>query len=238
MEGEADCQRKFDFFLKAFECALLDTENGQYEKDYIQEYTTVLNGYNILNFHTNPTKYPNIGLVTVVTPDPLHYYSLFSITLGYDIIAACYSKNRYEVEIKYSTTVDLISRKTLPRVDMHTLAKYLNTLEDELSMKKTEENSFYRWCANSLTDSGPQLRLDDVSNKAKKVDRYASPFEREIFSSQIPTKDFLEIVVSYFTHAYQAEGAILKKDWTWPEYHDFNSNINWKTWKIANKKAK
>jgi hypothetical protein len=42
---------------------------------------------------------------------------------------ALYERNRYEVEIKYTSMIDLGSRPTLPRVDMTPLAVYLDKLE-------------------------------------------------------------------------------------------------------------
>lgn len=48
---------------------------------------------------------------------------------------ALYSNNRYELEIKYTSMIDLGSRPTLPRVDMTPLALYLNILEQSKKSK-------------------------------------------------------------------------------------------------------
>lgn len=47
-------------------------------------------------------KLPAIGLVVIAAPEPLHYYSLFSHTTGYDVVLTMYDDNRYEVECKYT----------------------------------------------------------------------------------------------------------------------------------------
>lgn len=43
---------------------------------------------------------PRIGLVVISAPEPLHYYSLFSHTHGYDCVLMMYDDNRYELECK------------------------------------------------------------------------------------------------------------------------------------------
>jgi hypothetical protein len=42
-------------------------------------------------------------------------FSLFSISREYDVLLACYADNRYELETKYTSMIDLGSRGTLPR---------------------------------------------------------------------------------------------------------------------------
>jgi hypothetical protein len=242
MTGEADSKKKFDYFLTHFKEFFLNISDEKYKKEYNHEYSIVINGYFVLNQSLGQKKtltsttivehYPNIGLVSVITPEPLHYYSLFSVSLGYDIVMACYSGNRYEVEIKYTLHADLISRPTLPKVEMHKLAKYLNEVEAQLRKdKQINEESNTIWTANSFTDSGPSLRIDDISEKASKIDRYASPFERIILSSFIDPNFFQSIVISYFTYAYESTKVVKKIDWFWPEYHEFNALIDWKEWK-------
>lgn len=69
------------------------------------------------------------------------FYSLFSISRGFDIIMALYAQNRYEVEIKYTSMIDLGSRPTLPRVDMTPLAMYLDELEKSKKSKMLDEDT-------------------------------------------------------------------------------------------------
>jgi len=101
-----------------------------------KEYGVVLDEYRRLHDLklTAITKYPSIDLVVVAgvgsnSFEPGHYYSLFSVSRGFDIILSLYSNQRYELEVKYTTKVDLVSRPTFPRIDLSRLASYLNTLE-------------------------------------------------------------------------------------------------------------
>jgi hypothetical protein len=32
---------------------------------------------------------PGLGLAVLSAPEPLHYYSLFSHTIGYDVVVSC-----------------------------------------------------------------------------------------------------------------------------------------------------
>ena len=44
-------------------------------------------------------------------------------------VLSIYDNNRYELEYKYTTWVDIVSRPTLPRIDLSPLANQLNQLE-------------------------------------------------------------------------------------------------------------
>jgi hypothetical protein len=45
-------------------------------------------------------RYPDVGLVVISAPDPLHYYSLFSHTVGFDTVLAIYDGNRCAVSLR------------------------------------------------------------------------------------------------------------------------------------------
>ena len=135
-----------------------------------EEYQKVLYGYNVLHFPSKTSyfeKNPSLGLVVIHTPEPLHYYSLFSCSLGeYDIVLSIYNNNRYELETKYTGYVDLISRPCLPRVEMHSLVRYLNKIEKSLYTNENDYNQReYEWICDSIHDSGPLLRLDKIAQK-------------------------------------------------------------------------
>lgn len=277
-------------------------------------------------YHDNDDKYLNhtisyinsIGLVIVRTPEPLHYYSLFSVSRSYDMVLSIFSNHRYELELKYTTMVDIHSRPTLPRVDMHHVVHHLNKVEegggryidydgndddneddnvvvkastfddsDVIGVDCNVSKSRYVWHADSITDSGPILRLecynndDDIDNdnnnnddtaatanahesivdmdykkkngddkhfndinrndiknnssKSKKrltkAERYAHPYERQVYSSKISYMEFEQIILSYFTYAYYQDNNVKPKwDWSWNEIHQFNKKINWKKW--------
>jgi hypothetical protein len=176
----------------------------------------------------------------------LFHNSLFSVSRGFDIILVLYSNNRYELEMKYTSMVDINSRGTLPRVDMTPLATYLNVLEQEKENKKvtqekeekkidnteaeSECESDLHWHCNRITDSGPILRLESKSLHLTKAERYGHPYERPIYSSLITPKEMTAIVLSFFSHAYLSGKVKPKKDHEWDELHAFNRAIDWNTW--------
>ena len=211
-------------FLDVLESLASSSPNPLYLAQSEEEYNRVVSGYNLLNTTDSTTstveQYPQIALAIVKTPEPLHYYSLFSATHGLDIILTIYSGNRYELETKYTSHVDLVSRAVLPRVTLIPLAKVLNTLERQLS----GHNSYlpYEWKADKWFEPGPILRLEGEYYLTK-AERYGSPFERPIFPSLIPPERMQAIVLSYYRYAYT--GVRAKKNWSTQEYIDFNRDI-------------
>lgn len=198
----AQCVQKFRYFLREFGHVLQDPdwEKGAWE----EEVSRVLVGYrDMYKPDTKLTRYPAIGLVVVETPHPVHYYALFSRTHGFDMVLACYSGQRYELEYKYTTWVDLATRPTLPRLSMAPLAAKLNQLEI----------SGHRWTHGSVTDTGPLLRLS--GDKLTRTETYDHPTEREIHASSIPVSELKEMVVTHYTEAYRHIRP--KYNWTWKE---------------------
>ena len=201
---------KFNFFLQEFEPVLQQPEIAQ--AVWEPEYTRVRQDYaRIHSPATTLEKYPEIGLVCVQTPDPVHYYALFSVTAGYDMVLAQYHKNRYELEYKYTTWVDIYSRPTLPRVSLRPLAANLNKAE----------TTGLSWTAENITDTGPIMRL--AGNKLSKMERYANPTERPIYTSSLPATNFKREVIAYFNAAYK--NIKPKKNWTWERIKSFNRDI-------------
>lgn len=68
-------------------------------------------------------QFPDIGLTVVRAPQALHYYSLFSHTVGSDAVLSVYPGNRYEVECKYTQFVMFSSRPVRARLDLQPLAQ-------------------------------------------------------------------------------------------------------------------
>ncbi|MFD2514942.1 DUF6687 family protein [Pontibacter locisalis] len=201
------CTAKFRYFLREFSRVLQDPdwEKGAWE----EEVGSVLLGYrDMYKPDTKLTRHPESGLIIIDTPHPLHYYALFSRTRGFDIVLTCYEQNRYELEYKYTTWVDITSRPTLPRINMGPLADKLNELEE----------SGYRWTYNSITDTGPLLRLN--GDLLKRSEMYANPTERQIFSSSIKP-DVLQKVVAEFYHKVYKD-IEPKYNWTWKEIKELN----------------
>ncbi|WP_210485794.1 DUF6687 family protein [Rufibacter aurantiacus] len=202
---------KFHYFLEAFEEVLCNP--ALFQQVWESEFNVVKEGYaQVYGPTSRIIQNPALGLVVVQTPAPVHYYALFSLTAGYDIVVSCYPENRYEVECKYTTWVDLGSRPTLPRPDLRPLAGMLNSLE----------KSGLTWMADGITDTGPLMRLQ--AGKLSKAQRYGNPQEREFYSSTIEQDVFLETVTNYLDNAFS--GTTPKKRWTWAEVKAFNSGNN------------
>jgi hypothetical protein len=136
------------------------------------------------DFHSK-AEYKNIGLVKKKYSKPSHYYALYSDTVGFDIVLSSYPENKHELEYKYTTWIDLASRLNLPRVDLKPLAEKLNTMETSKRI----------WQVDSISDTGPILRLE--------------------------SKQLSNEVVSYLELAFR--NILPKKNWTWSEMRALNS---------------
>ncbi|WP_223650250.1 DUF6687 family protein [Hymenobacter psoromatis] len=200
-EDEASAE-KFIWFLPRFADMLRHPEAGRaaWEPEYrrVRQAVAALDGQ-----LTQRTCYPEIGLAVVRTPAPVPYYALFGPTAGFDWVLSLYDGQRYELEAKYTTWIDLASRPTLPRLPLAALANRLNELE----------TSAYRWAADPLTDTGPLLRL--VARRLTKVERYADPDGRPIYASSLAAGAVEAEVVAFLREGYA--GVEAKNYWTWAE---------------------
>jgi hypothetical protein len=204
-EDEASAE-KFAWFLPRFAEILQNPAAGR--AAWEPEYTRVKRAVAALQPKeggtlTQRVEYPEIGLVVVRTPEPVPYYALFGPTAGFDWVLSVYDGQRYELEAKYTTWIDLESRPTLPRLPLPTLAARLNELE----------TSNYRWAADGLTDTGPLLRL--AGRRLTKAERYADPDGRPIYASSLAASTVEAEVVAFLTKGYA--GVESRRYWTWAE---------------------
>jgi hypothetical protein len=102
-DGEEDGDGKFTHFLVAFEGVLRDPADPMVQQQSAAEYDRVVREYGEIHGGGEVQREEALGLVLVRTPQPGHYYSLFSATHGSDIVLACYAGGRFELEIKYTT---------------------------------------------------------------------------------------------------------------------------------------
>ena len=200
-EDEASAE-KFAWFLPRFAQILLHPEAGRaaWEPEYqrVRQAVAALQGP-----LTQRRAYPELGLAVVRTPAPGPYCALFGPTAGLDWVLSLYDGQRYELEAKYTTWVDLESRPTLPRLPLPALAARLNELE----------TGPYRWAADPLTDTGPLLRL--AGRRLPKAERYADPDGRPIYASALAPAVVEAEVVAFLEKGYA--GVLPKKYWTWAE---------------------
>ncbi|MDB5235961.1 MAG: hypothetical protein JWR44_2954 [Hymenobacter sp.] len=201
-EDEASAE-KFAWFLPRFAEALENPNLGRaaWEPEYqrVQQAIGIVQGA-----RTQRQDYPEIGLVVIHTPEPLPYYALFGPTAGFDVVLSIYDGQRYELECKYTTWIDLESRPTLSRLPLAPLADRLNALE----------TSSRTWAADGLTDTGPLLRLAGA-RKLSKAQRYADPDGRPIYPSSISPEVLEQEVVAFLRAGYTRIQP--KKYWTWAE---------------------
>jgi len=200
-EDEASAE-KFTWFLPRFAEMLANPATGR--ATWQPEFGRVQAA--VARLQAPPSQrraYPEIGLAVVETPAPVPYYALFGPTAGLDIVLSLYEGQRYELEYKYTTWIDLDSRPTLPRLPLAPLAARLNALE----------TSGYAWAADGITDTGPLLRL--AGKKLSKAERYADPDGRPIYASSIAPEVVEREVVAFFWEGYA--GLEAKKYWTWAE---------------------
>jgi hypothetical protein len=202
------CADKFEYCLKHFTDVLVNTEN--YKNDWEEEYQKVLEDLEKIK-NANITRLDELKIIFIETPEPLHYYALFSITQGCDVVISLYSNNRYEIEHKYTTWVDIASRTTFPRLHLKALADILNK----------EEKSSYKWSANHYTDTGALLSLNSL--ELDKETRFDSPYKRPILSSSIEAEQFKIIVNDFFKQSYKKISP--KHNWTWAETRKINKEL-------------
>jgi hypothetical protein len=205
-EDEASAE-KFAWFLPRFAEVLLDSGAGRaaWQPEYERIKTAVAALQGSL---TQRTDYPDLGLAVVRTPAPVPYYALFGPTVGFDWVLSLYDGQRYELECKYTTWIDLESRSTLPRLALAPLAARLNEWE----------RSNYRWTADQLTDTGPLLRL--TGRPLSKAERYADPDGRPIYASSLAAGTIESEVVAFLQTGYA--GIEPKKYWAWAEVRAAN----------------
>jgi len=192
------CVPKFDYFLDVFPELIQNIDD--HTADWSKEYKQVMTGLSKLRKSEVEN---DLGLMIKWADAPIHYYALFSKTEGYDIVLTIYPEQRYELEYKYTSWIDLASRPSLPRIDLRPLADQLNGLEKSDKI----------WQVDRITDTGPILRLE--SNALSKAERYAHPCEREIYASSINEVEFVKIVKEFLEKGF--EGIEPKRFWSWSE---------------------
>ncbi|MEW5314804.1 MAG: hypothetical protein WDW38_006273 [Sanguina aurantia] len=216
-----DCREKFEYFMPRFAAILQDPE--VYFEQWQDEYKQVVSGFDLLQGPSCCVEQRrDIGLTIISAPEPQHYYSLFSLSIGFDVVLSMYDYNRYEVECKYTQFVDVHSRPVWPRIDMLALANALNSIETGLP-------EGLLWGCSRFTDSGPLLRLDLNGVKLEKAQRYGHPTERPHHSSSIAPAT-LSAIVQSFLECGLAGHKPKRGGWSWDELHSINGSIPWNVW--------
>lgn len=217
---DKDADDKFAFFLKELEGFLESPE--AYKPLWCEEYERVLADYRLIAEQGQVRRYPDIGVAVVKCPHPVHYYALFSHTIGCDVVVSLYEGHRYEVEEKYTQFVNVYSRKVHARLEMGPLAALLNDVD-------VGRKEGMKWGAPRMVDTGPLLRLDASEGKLGKTQRYGHPTARPIYASGMSPAQFEALVVSFFEHGLAGVEPKVG-GWSWDELHELNDSIDWKLW--------
>ncbi|KAG2498182.1 hypothetical protein HYH03_003937 [Edaphochlamys debaryana] len=219
-----DCDAKFAWFLPRFGAVLANLESVWQE--WQDEYKEVVSGFDVFCDTEPPAveRHRAVGLTVLRAPEPtLHYYSLFSHTVGYDTVLTMYGGQRYELESKYTQFVNVWSRPVWPRIDMAPLARVLNRMDERALGPQL------RWSAARFTDTGPVLRLDDTARPLSKAQRYGHPYGRPMHASSVPPATMVALVVSFLEYGMQ--GLKPKRGgWSWDELQSLNAGIPWQVW--------
>ncbi|CAN5140071.1 hypothetical protein BH23BAC1_BH23BAC1_01090 [soil metagenome] len=203
------CIEKYNFYLKEFSKVLSNPED--YQDAWDLEFQLVKHHYNLVNREIKNTEtIPEIKLLIVKAPHPLHYYALFSNSSSYDMVMSIYPENRYELEYKYTTWIDTAFRSSFPRMDLLPLANKLTNLE----------KSGKTWTCDKITDTGPILRLS--GRKLTKEQRFDHPYNREIKKSSLHPEEFKNIIIKYYQEMYK--NIKPRNNWSWQEIKDLNQN--------------
>lgn len=203
------CVSKYHFFIEKFQAFLEDPY--AHEADWKEEYDRVNTDISIIKEHGEIYNIKGPRMHIVRSPEPLHYYALYSHSQNTDMVLSLYDRNKYELEYKYTSWIDTKTRNSNPRVDLQPLAKKLNNMEQ----------SKFKWDASKITDTAPVLRLEGKS--LNKVQRYDHPYNRPIYSSSIMPDELLKVIINYFEVAL--ENAERKPNFSWKEIREFNTNL-------------
>lgn len=217
---DRDADGKFAFFLVELDRFLNDP--GAYEAVWRQEYDRVLAEHALIAREGAVRRHAALGLAVVAAPRPVHYYALFSHTVGADTVLAVYDGRRYELESKYTQFVNVHSRAVVARLDLGPLAALLN----DIDVGRAPGTA---WTAPSMVDTGPQLRLDDDGQKLTKGQRYGHPPVRPIHASGLEPAAFEGVVVSFFEHGLRGV-APKRGGWAWDELQTLNAGVDWLAW--------
>eukprot|EP00198_Chlamydomonas_reinhardtii_P002645 XP_001691981.1 predicted protein [Chlamydomonas reinhardtii] len=215
-----DCDAKFAFFLPRFAAVLANPESVWQE--WQDEYKEVVSGFDVLTGEPpSVERHTSVGLAVLRAPEPsLHYYALFSHTVGYDTVLTMYDGQRYELESKYTQFVTTASRPVWPRIDMAPLARVLNRMDAGVLDPQ------FQWSTSRFTDTGPVLRIEDTARPLSKAQRYGHPYARPLHASAVPPPVVVALVVSFLEYGMQ--GLKPKRGgWSWDELQSLNAGIPW-----------
>jgi len=219
-----DCYKKYIFFLSKLTTILEDIDSNNIQLEiYKPLYNKIISDLEFLytNENTKIEKWEDLGIAVVFVDKPLHYYALFHPACNMDTVITVYPDNKYEIEDKYTSFIQLTSRKSWPRIPLDALITVLNKKE-----------SRYIWGCDNLTTLGKITQLYENTIVPKNyVDDYGGPRNRNILSSDIKSDEFLNLVKSLYTFVKNKSPIKYPKlYWSWEEINEIAMSVPWEEW--------
>lgn len=119
------------------------------------------------------TEIPELDLAVVESESPLHDYAVYEATRCLRVLTAV--GQTYSFRYRYESFVDMVSRRTEPRIRLEPLVKRLNE----------QEGGRGRWAAETVASAHPRLQLYSAAGAPS--------------ASSIPPERFLELLLEHLT---------------------------------------
>jgi hypothetical protein len=223
-----ECYKKYNFFLSKLTTILEDIDSNNLQLElYKTSYNKIISDIEFLytNENTKIEKWEDLGIAVVFVDKPLHYYALFHPACNMDTVITVYPDNKYEIEDKYSSFIQLTSRKSWPRIPLESLTTILNKKE-----------SRYIWGCDGVRTLGKITQLYENTIVPKNyVTDYEGPCSRNILSSDLKSDEFLNLVKSFYTFSKNKSPIKYPKIyWSWEEITEIVMSVPWNEWITQN----
>lgn len=185
-----DSCEKFDYILPRLNTILeaIDSNNIQVDDMYSKIVSDIEFLYTDGN--TRIEKWEDLGIAVIFVEKPLHYYALFHPACNMDTVITIYPDNKYEIEDKFTSLIQLTSRKSWPRIPLDALISVLN-----------EKETKYTWkCSDINVPSKLTYLIPTPEFPISSINEYEGPCNRNILSSDIKSDEFLNLVKSLYTY--------------------------------------
>jgi hypothetical protein len=212
---------KFYYILPRLNTILEAIDSNNIQVDDI--YSKIVSDIEFLytNGNTRIEKWEDIGIVVIFVEKPLHYYALFHPACNMDTVITIYPDNKYEIEDKFTSLIQLTSRKSWPRIPLNALTSVLNTKESKYTWKCSDLN-----IPSKLTYLIPTLETPISS-----INEYEGPCNRNILSSDIKSDEFLNLVKSFYTFVKNKSCIKYpKRYWCQDEIIKILTDLEWSVW--------
>ena len=220
-----DSHEKFDYILPRLNTILeaIDSNNIQVDDMYSKIVSDIEFLYTSEN--TRVEKWEDVGIVVIFVEKPLHYYALFHPACNMDTVITIYPDNKYEIEDKFTSLIQLTSRKSWPRIPLDALTVILNTKETKYTWK----------CSDINIPSKLTYLIPTPEAPISSINEYEGPCNRNILSSDIKSDEFLDLVKSLYTFVKNTSRIKYpKRNWYEDEIKEIIISTRWRDWMELN----